>query len=67
MLLSFRHHNGSEQSAVRGNGGREWGISFLRSPVEIFSSSTTGRVGSLKLGINTLEVCEPSFRNYELN
>ena len=51
--------NVSEQGIVSGySGGKEWGISFLRSPVEILPSSITGRVGSVRLEINTLKVNE---------
>lgn len=46
----------SEQFGKGRNGsGKEWGISFLRSPVEILSSATE-RVDCMKLEINTLEV-----------
>ena len=33
-----------------------WGLSFLRSPVEILPSTTTDRVSSIRLEINRLEV-----------
>jgi adrenodoxin-NADP+ reductase len=44
----------SEESTDR-DGGKEWGLSFLRSPVEILPSTTTDRVSSIRLEINRLE------------
>ena len=47
----------SEQSLSSGAGhGKEWGLFFLRSPVEIIASNTSDRVSRLRLEINTLEV-----------
>ena len=51
----FHHDSSSEESKDR-DGGKEWSMSFLRSPVEILPSTTTGRVSSIRLEINTLEV-----------
>ena len=38
------------------SGGKEWGLTFLRSPMEIVSSPDTGRLVSLRLEINSLHV-----------
>ena len=35
---------------------KEWGLSFLRSPLEIVSSDTDGKAAAVKLKINRLEV-----------
>ena len=56
-LLTTRYdYRGDKRPA----GGKEWGLSFLRSPVEIVSSPTTGRLDSLRLEINKLQVCGSS-------
>ena len=36
--------------------GKDWGLFFLRSPVEIISDGTSGRVARIKIEINKLEV-----------
>jgi hypothetical protein len=52
LLLTTRHdYRGDKRPA----GGKEWGLSFLRSPVEIVLSPTTGRLDSLRLEINKLQ------------
>ena len=48
-------------NADSANGGgnekfKEWGLSFLRSPVEFTGDSRTGKVSGVKLEINRLEV-----------
>ena len=37
---------------------REWGLSFLRSPVELMADPGSGRVSGVRLEINTLQVSE---------
>ena len=37
---------------------REWGLSFLRSPVEFTADPGSGRVSGVRLEINTLKVSE---------
>ncbi|CAI8055101.1 NADPH:adrenodoxin oxidoreductase, mitochondrial [Geodia barretti] len=51
LMLSVAENRGDKRPA----GGKEWGLSFLRSPVEIVSSPTTGRLDSLRLEINKLQ------------
>ena len=49
-----------DQLQDRAIGARDkgWGLSFLRSPVELLSTSTaSGRVDTLRLGVNKLVVC----------
>lgn len=45
-----------QEEGAGGGGGKEWGLTFLRSPVEIVSSPGTGRLDSLRLEINSLHV-----------
>ena len=35
---------------------REWGLSFLRSPVELMADPHSGKVSRLRMEINRLEV-----------
>jgi adrenodoxin-NADP+ reductase len=51
LMLSVAENRGDKRPA----GGKEWGLSFLRSPVEIVLSPTTGRLDSLRLEINKLQ------------
>lgn len=37
---------------------REWGLSFLRSPIEFTADPGSGRVSGVRLEINTLKVRE---------
>ena len=37
---------------------REWGLSFLRSPVKLTADPGSGRVSGVRLEINTLQVSE---------
>ena len=55
MRLDYRGREGDGEGEV--TGGREWGLSFLRSPVEVVSSPAAGKVDSVRLEINRLEVC----------
>lgn len=44
------------QSLPPQEGEREWGLTFLRSPVELLPSPYSGKVGTLTMEVNTLEV-----------
>ena len=44
------------------NGDRKCTLSFLRGPVKIYPSTTTGRVSGIQLEINALKVNVISFR-----
>ena len=60
VTQKLSHSNYKHSGQECGEGGKvskRFGLSFLRSPVEIVSSPATGRVSSVRLEINTLEVC----------
>ena len=55
------HSGGSDD----GDNLREWGLSFLRSPVEFMSDSNAGKVSRVKLEINKLEVSIQSSKDID--
>ena len=63
FLFTIVAHVDFSDRLEKERGGREWGLSFLRSPVEIYPSPATGRVSGVRLEINTLEVGDTIFHN----